>query len=60
MAREKAANLENPEADMSIIKRRFWMDKDDTRRGDLLLLPCCFVTGMQTGSSLSTFSNISI
>ena len=31
---------------MSVLKPRFWMDKVDTRRCDLLLLACCFVTGL--------------
>nr|POF16333.1 hypothetical protein CFP56_23851 [Quercus suber] len=62
MANAKESGGANGESDLASSKRlasntqryKFWNECIDTKRGDLLLLACCFVTGLL---DCSTFRN---
>lgn len=61
MAGEKnvssSPDVENVSEGYHVQKRRYWTEEIDTKRGDLLLLACCFVTGLL---DCSTFRNWAI
>lgn len=61
MAEEKnvssSPDVENVSEGYHVQKRQYWTEEIDTKRGDLLLLACCFVTGLL---DCSTFRNWAI